>query len=222
MNMDFATEQELVSCITSFVQSNTTSFLKGSRVSLFTELNLGYGIADIVAVGYEDELAIERGSFLAYFDVSILSLIQKKEHVSFDDIIYITRSPERKVLSSLSSLINAGFVSFRKGYYSSHKKYADVLTDSIAIEAKLKDWRRALKQAYRYKWFSNKSFVFLPLENIEIPKKNIVLFKKYNVGLAGVSRDKGIEVIYSPKKEAPISDNMRISLNEYLLSSKNS
>ena len=217
MKTIFTSEEELVTCISSFVRSNPNPLLKTGSFSLVTELNLGYGIADIVAVSYKDETPSERKNFLAYFDVSLLNLIEKRNRISFDDIVYITRSPEKKILSSLSSLMEEGFVSLRKGYYSSHKKYADILTDSIAIEAKLKDWRRALKQAYRYKWFSNKSFVFLPIENIKVPKKNITLFEKYNVGLAGVSKNKGIEVIFSPKEEPPISYNMRIALNEHLL-----
>ncbi len=222
MNNTFASEQELVTYITSCVQSEPNPFLKGGKLSLFTELNLGYGIADLVAVSYEDDASLERKNFLAYFDVSLLSIIEKEEMVSFEDIVYITRSPERKILSSLSSLIDEGFVTLQRGRYVSHKKYADILTDSVAIEAKLKDWKRALRQAYRYKWFANKSFVFLPMENITIPKKNIDLFHGYNVGLAGVSKEDGIEVVYSPKPKAPISGNMRIALNEHLLSRQNS
>lgn len=216
MKTAFASEEELVNYISSFMRSGNNSILKG-KLSLFTELNLGYGIADIVAVSYKNNKITKRKNFLRYFDVSLLNLIEKKDRVSFEDIVYITRSPEKKIISALSSLTKEGFVCFREGYYFSHKKYSDVLTDSVAIEAKLKDWRRALKQAYRYKWFSDRSFVFLPKENIAIPKANISLFKKYNVGLAGVSKDKGIEIIYSPEKEMPISSSMRIVLNELLL-----
>jgi len=217
MTSVFASEKELVSCIASCVRAKPGSLLKDGKVSLFAELDLGYGIADLVAVSYEDSTSIDRENFLEYFDVSLLSIIEKEHKLSFEDIVYITRSPEKKIISSLSSLVREGFVTLNKGRYISHKKYADILTDSVAIEAKLKDWKRALKQAYRYKWFSNKSFVFLPLENIAVPRKNISLFQRYNVGLAGVSRASGIEVVYSPKPEAPISENMRLSLNEHLL-----
>ncbi len=220
MKTTFKSEEELVSCISSFVLSDPNALLGLGSRSLFTELNLGYGIADIVAVSYKEIVSSERKNFLAYFDVSLLNLIEKKDRVSFDDIVYITRSPEKKILSSLSSLMGEGFISFRSGYYFSDRKYSDILTDSIAIEAKLKDWKRALKQAYRYKWFADKSFVFLPIQNIDVPKENIDLFRRYNVGLAGVSKDNGIKVIYSPQKESPISYNMRIVLNEHLISTK--
>lgn len=211
----FNSEKELVSCITKNIHVRS-NLIRGNRRSVFTELNLGYGIADVVAVGYESISSL-RKNHLEYFDISLLSLIETEKSVTFDRIVYITKSPARRINDSLSSLINEEFVVFRKGYYSSHKKYGDSLTDSIAIEAKLKDWRRALKQAYRYKWFSNKAFVFLPLENIGVAERNIEMFKQYNVGLAGVSEDKGIEVIFSPVEEKPISMKMRIALNEHLL-----
>ncbi|HEY4515592.1 MAG TPA: hypothetical protein VJH67_00155 [Candidatus Paceibacterota bacterium] len=216
MNTTFKSERELVSCITSYLDLNNDSFLKGRNQKVFTELNLGYGIADVVAVSY-DQTNLQRKNFLAYFDISLLNLIGKEKKVSFDDIVYITKSPEKKIRSALSSLMEEEFIIYRKGHYISHKKYQDILTDSVAIEAKLHNWKQALKQAYRYKWFSNKSFVFLPYENIKIPSENIEIFKKYNVGLASVSRDRGIEVIYTPVETAPVSENMRIALNEHLL-----
>lgn len=212
----FDSEKELVDCI-EYCIGNAPDFIQGERHSVFTEVGLGYGIADVVAVGYDDNLPTSRKNFLAYFDISLLSLIEEEKSISFEDIVYITKSPTRKISSALTSLIDEEFVVYRKGKYVSHNKYADLLTDSIAIEAKLKDWRRALTQAYRYKWFADKSYVFLPQENINVPQNNIDLFRAYNVGLASVSNEKGLEVLFSPIAETPVSDRMRIALNEYLL-----
>jgi len=211
----FSSEQELVNCITRQMESDT-DLVRGAHRSIFTELNLGYGIADVVAIGHENNFA-PRKNHLEFFDISLLSLIENEERVSFEDIVYITKSPARKINDSLLSLIDEEFVVFRKGHYFSQKKYADSLTDSIAIEAKLRDWRRALKQAYRYKWFADKSFVFLPSENTVVPQQNLHLFERYNVGLAGVSEENGIEILFAPTVEKPISARMRMALNEHLL-----
>lgn len=211
----FQTEQELVNCMEKEFSFEKFNLLEGKKQSIFTELNLGYGIADMVLVGHGSS-KIDRNNFLEYFDISLLNLLEKEDK-TLDEIVYITKSPGKKVHSSLDSLIKEGFVTFREGKYFSHKKYASVLTDSVAIEAKLTDWRRALKQAYRYKWFANKSFVFLPMENTSAPQKNIHLFEQYNVGLAGVSKENGIEVLFEPITEDPISIKMQISLNEHLV-----
>src|SRR5665811_1677714 len=111
----FKSELELVSCITKHVGIQS-DLIRGNRRSVFTEVNLGYGIADIVAVGYE-EASVSRKNHLEYFDISLLSLIENEEKVSFDDIVYITRSPARKINDSLASLVDEEFIVFRKGYY---------------------------------------------------------------------------------------------------------
>lgn len=210
----FSTEQQLVDRIVSDFQSG--SFLSGtSQRAIFTELNMGYGIADIVTVDVKNKL-LDRQRFLEYHDVSLLHLIESNDDVSFEDIVYITKSSARKVNSSLELLLEEGLVKTRKGKYKSHRKYASVLSDSLAIEAKLHDWKRALKQAYRYKWFADKSFVFLPESNINPALKNLHLFKDHNVGLASVGEC--INVHFEPKKETPLSLNMHRLLNEKVLS----
>lgn len=77
----------------------------------------------------------------------------------------------------------------------------------ISIEAKLKNWKRALRQAYRYKSFSEESYVFMDESYIGSPLKNIDEFKKYNIGLCGVT-EKGINLYYKPIDTKPFSDEL--------------
>lgn len=210
----FKTEQQLVDRIVSDLQFGNFLCGGGNR-AIFTELNMGYGIADIVTVDVKDKQQ-DRQRFLEYYDVSLLHLIESKDEVSLEDIVYITKSPERKINTSLELLLEEGLVKTRRGKYRSDKKYASILSDSLAVEAKLHDWKRALKQAYRYKWFANKSFVFLPESNVNPALKNLHLFQSHNVGLASVGDD--INVHFNPKKELPLSINMHRLLNEKVLS----
>ena len=48
--------------------------------------------------------------------------VAKEKKVSFDDIVYITKSPEKKIRSALCSLLEEEFIIYRKGHYISHKK----------------------------------------------------------------------------------------------------
>ena len=79
----------------------------------------------------------------------------------------------------------------------------------ISIEAKLKNWKRALIQAYKYRSFSKKSYVFMDDDYIEAPLENIDEFKKFNIGLAGVS-DKKIKIYYEPEEMEPFSKKLYI------------
>lgn len=90
----------------------------------------------------------------------------------------------------------------------------------ISIEAKLKNWKRALVQAYKYRTFSGKSYVYMDIDNINAPLENIDEFKKFNVGLAGVSKT-GITVYYEPKEEKPFSEVLYKKALESFKSCKN-
>ncbi len=91
----------------------------------------------------------------------------------------------------------------------------------ISIEFKLKNWKKAMKQAYRYKNFSFESYVFLDEKYIESPLSCIKEFKQYNIGLCGVTKDK-INIYYRPNEEKPYSDTMESRAIELFDSIKNS
>ncbi len=52
-----------------------------------------------------------------------------------------------------------------------------------AFEGKLKDWRRGLQQAFRYRYFADKAIVVMPFENAEAALANLDSFKLSSVGL---------------------------------------
>jgi len=222
----YNTERDLVFDIKKLLHSTTSTdspFSVSIRRKIFEELNLGYGIPDIVVVKYNNSaLRKNRKSFLNYFDISVLEIIEEESNISFDDIIFLTRSPKSKVKTTLKLLESESLIIYREGKYYSNEKYSAALEGSIAIEAKLKNWGRALKQAYRYKWFSQKSFVFLPNKNIKPALGNLELFIKYQVGLAGIDIENGITVYFDPLENKPFSNKMYKLLNEHLINDLNS
>jgi hypothetical protein len=52
-----------------------------------------------------------------------------------------------------------------------------------AFEAKLSDWRKALKQAYRYRYYADVSIVILPTQAAKPAIENRALFQQMGVGL---------------------------------------
>lgn len=85
----------------------------------------------------------------------------------------------------------------------------------VSIEYKLKNWKQAIKQAYRYKSFSYEAYVVLDLEFAESAKKNIETFTKFNIGLGAVSND-GIEFFYKPSQSKPFNDTLSERVLELL------
>lgn len=222
----FKTEKDLVIEITKNLENPkciNSLFNKPFKSKVFEEVNLGYGIPDVVVVQYKHKSKNNhRKEILSFFDISILELIEKRKNTSIDDIVYLTRSTKNKINNTLSVLQNENFIIYREGKYFSHKKYVDALEDSIAIEAKLKNWKRALQQAYRYKWFSSKAYVVLPSNNIKSALNNLELFKKYGVGLASINSNNELEIHYRAQEGIPYSEKMSKLLNEYFLNDLNS
>ena len=84
----------------------------------------------------------------------------------------------------------------------------------ISFELKLKDWKRAAKQAFRYKSFSNVAYVVLSSKNVNSALNNIDLFEKYNIGLAKFGADRNFEILYKPESIKPYSENLNSKLIE--------
>lgn len=214
----FDTELDLVNTITEYLSRNDSTFLDWKR-KLFQELDLWYWIADIVIASYsKNNQTREIG--LNFFDISILKLIEKSSTISLIDIVDALKSNKQSVKKSLARLEEENFIKFNSkvNAYDCLDNYKIILKDSVAIEAKLKDWKRALKQAYRYKWFSNRSFVFMPEDNIRPAMKYLDLFKKMEVWLVSVDKKNWIKIVYDSKPEKPYCEKMCTLLNEKLIS----
>lgn len=75
-----------------------------------------------------------------------------------------------------------------------------------AFEMKIKDWRKALAQAFRYKYYADSVFVVLPPSEAVKAKQSLHVFSAINVGLWAFDKENGvIDRIYTPKKDKPKS-----------------
>lgn len=214
----FKTEKDLVKNITSNLMKNNVvgfSFQTNQNKKIFHELKLGYGVPDVVVTHYNLPSEL-RSTCLEYFDILVLDFILRQREVTIDIVTRTTRSSVIKVRKSLGKLLKDDFISVNNDLYKPNKPYQKILTQTFAIEAKLYSWKRALYQAYRYKWFSEQSFVFLPEENIAPAERNINKFEQLEVGLASVTKD-SIKVIFAPKPSDPICSNMHSVLNELVI-----
>lgn len=90
----------------------------------------------------------------------------------------------------------------------------------ISFELKLKNWKRAAKQAFRYKSFSNISYVVISGNSAKAAMNNISLFKKYNIGLAKFDLYSEFEILYKPEIDKPYSEEMNQKLIEDIKASR--
>lgn len=79
-----------------------------------------------------------------------------------------------------------------------------------AFEAKLKDWRRALQQAFRYRYFADKAIMVMPSENAGPAIANLEAFRHLCVGLWSFDVKTGvIREHYTPTRVRAFSGEAR-------------
>lgn len=101
-------------------------------------------------------------------------------------------------------------------FYAKHEEEVSI----ISFELKLKNWKKAAKQAFRYKSFSNISYVVLASKSANAALNNIALFEKYNIGLAKFDTDSDFKILYKPESSTPYSENLNLKLVETIIASK--
>lgn len=72
--------------------------------------------------------------------------------------------------------------------------------DIIAIEVKVQDWHRALRQAIAYRLFSNKSYVALWHRYLHRIENNLGLFEQYGIGVLSVDGKVNVVSPATPSK----------------------
>lgn len=214
----FNTEKELVDVLKNALSCDLrVSYLfsvpKAENVVL-TEVDLGYGIADLVVAGYKTVTQYNDFKKLDSLSMSMLFYLEEKKDASYYEIISSMRIQKSRLNTVINKLESCGYV--RTDNKSLHlvKKYNNQIEYSCAIEAKLKDWKRALHQAYRYKWFSERAFVCLPSKTSGAAVKNIQRFVELGVGLMTIEPDGMIAITYDPGETPPVSPIMNGLLNE--------
>jgi hypothetical protein len=90
----------------------------------------------------------------------------------------------------------------------------------VSFELKLRDWKQAAIQAFRYMNFSNISYVVLPHDNVSAAAENVWLFKKYNIGLASFGGPSDLDILYKPEHREPYSRSLNSKVLKSIKTSK--
>ncbi len=210
--MKFETEIELVNVL---IKTLKASYSR-ETFEIFEEVSLGYGIADIVLsslVKPRKKLSQSKSS-LNICDINIYNLISKERSILFNTIVDTTKCSKKVILESLEKLIENKYVKYEETKFFINKDYELTFKNNFAVEAKLKDWKKAIKQAYRYKWFAEYSYVVLDSYYSNPAIKNINLFEKYNIGLATITTEGVLTRHFNPKRERPFDPKMQMLFSE--------
>jgi len=90
----------------------------------------------------------------------------------------------------------------------------------ISFELKLKNWKKASIQAFRYRSFSNGSYVVMPKAEFNSPQFSQDHFKKYNLGLAEFDTEGNFRIVCKPTKEKPYSKKLNQKFSAFVQKSR--
>jgi hypothetical protein len=214
--MNFESENSLVAAFLAQPLSffNKVTGKRPKRYFLLREFDSGYGVADIVL-----------GSFTPYFSnrstrSSIDSnwagtLVDALERGPFSLVDFARHNSvtEETARNKINQFVAAGFFRPEQNRFVKCKDYKIAIETSIAIEAKIKNWRHALNQARRYKRFSNYSYVLLDEKYLAPAKKNIQNFRQHNIGLITLNHST-LSVHFSPGRRFVPANIYFYKLNE--------
>lgn len=214
--MNFSSEHLLV---TTFLKNSKVFFSKATgrklnRHYILKEFNSGYGVADIVLGSFTPYLSSRtlRNPIDSNWAVTLVDILDD-ELFTISDFASKYGVSKQTAQKKINQFVAAGFLKIKKQHYSKFNDYKIAVDTSIAIEAKLKNWKQALNQARRYKRFANFSYVLLDSHFSSPAKQNIHLFQQHNIGLISMDGNKPI-IHYSPKQMEVRENHYFYKLNE--------
>lgn len=198
------------------------------------EIGVGYGIADLVLVKRNKvnlkHCKIRKGH-------SQLFPLLSEEY--FKTLEYLPNennqqdSVEFKYIAKKSSLSESylrynilknlelhGYIKqIRSNHYFKVNGWLPIANELIAIEAKLKNWKRGVIQANRYKAFANQVYLAVPKEIEHLIDK--LFLKKHNIGLITLDIDNlQKKIVMRSKSLQPTDENKFNYASEYFWGKK--
>lgn len=208
----FLTEADLADPVAGWLAAQAGS------VVVAAEIDAGSGIADLVAGRLQHGADSSRGAFHDPFASAVLELartpVLESELRRWAPIGW--RSLRSRVLAPL--LADGLLVREHReddDVYVSRADPDDPFEQLVAVELKLRDWRRAVAQAGRYRLFAERSYVALPAMRIN---DNVVAEAVRNrVGVLAVGTDRSVRPACHPATAPALQPARRRWASEQLL-----
>lgn len=186
----FTNERELVDTLVMYLKE------KYKIQYVARELQSGNNIADVVFSESIDRNYILFDNYInSYYYVKN---IYNKHKIRLNNLEICNSKNEKEFKQFLKVLEKQGYIKVIDDKIEVIKKINLVTKNLVAVEAKLFDWKSGIKQAIRYKEFSNK--VYVAIEETQLEKVDRDTFRRENIGLMTVSKS-GVKEIIRPKKE---------------------
>lgn len=189
------TESRLIEMLEAEVVNSMNDYLRSHGICYANEIRMGIGIPDISfnlcgnrRIKYIDD----------YYLFAVWDYINEKKKTTIKDIGNQFLFPVEKVKKYVFRLVKMSLVAIKEEVVKVINNIKNArLGITIAVEAKISDWKNGLVQAQRYLLFSDYSYLALPQKNIQLV--DIEILEKVGIGLLSI-RDNALEEILVARK----------------------
>lgn len=176
-------------------------------IEIITELDAGNGIADIAVLNIRSDWK-KYSNIISLKPQWVYPLISLPYRKLFDlsyflDITCASRKTAAKILRDYEK---AGFCKSSPRGWIKMRQPRPPVNDIYAIEAKIRDWKRALYQATRYQDYANQSWVLLDHHYSNPAIQNKEEFRRRGVGLMTINQNGNLITFVNAANKKPKSD----------------
>ena len=186
-------EDAFLSDFTGVLDSSKQWWLAGS-------LPLGAGLPDLVAVRHDG--ALDDVDALGGESIEVLAYLRAVGQARLETVADRLRFPGSVAEATAAFLSKAGALRQGEGPLALTSNWRTLLSEVVAIEFKIADWRRALSQATRNLLFANRSFVALPAE-VANRVRRAPEFATHGVGVISVPADGQATIVRRAREGSP-------------------
>ncbi len=197
----FATEEQLISAIrTTFAQQGSANW------EWFDEFSSPSGTADLVAVAlrrdWQQQPSFRRVPVRWLYPLKVLSLGVPIDLRWFCNRFGVSESSAHSVLAAY---IDADYCLYKpqERVWIKTKDPLPVADRIVAVEAKLRDWRRALYQAVQYASYAFEVWVVLDTTFLHSALLHLDEFERRGIGLLGLSSEGEAELANPATRRQP-------------------
>jgi len=198
----FPSEEKLVSAFVEFVlRTNDGSF------QILREFEGGFGRPDVLLYSNPSDNAAHDIQSLSELNPRLAPLLSTKVSKTVRSLSALaaasgaSRPSTRRIANELARIDRLKMTDATGNTFKISPIRRPPFSQVVAIEAKLRDWRRALVQAYRYLQFSTEAWVVLDYAAAASAIKEEGLFRSCGVGLASFSASGELHIHVFAKNE---------------------
>jgi hypothetical protein len=197
----FCTEEQLISTIrTTFAQHNSATW------QWIDEFNSPSGIADLVAVSlrrdWKQQASMRQIPVRWLYPLTMLPLGVAIDVKAFANRFGVSESSAH---GALAAYVDSNYCTFNpdERVWTKTREPSPVAQRIVALEAKLRDWRRALYQAVQYASYAFEVWVVLDTAFLHPALIHADEFEKRGIGLLGLSANGQSELVTTAIRRPP-------------------